>query len=725
MINTSDGFKLANLAPVRRTRLRVPIRVTDPELQYGEVTVSAQASMSKLTEVYDGIAEAQNNYTTLERNRWMLDGSQGTLEDDFSWPGEVGYVSDAISGDDGAFSTAQTVTMHISGVTALRALTLAFPSSRYDGYPTAFTVAVSQGGTVYYTETVTDNREFTPTFTGFVVYDPDQITLSIMKWSLPHRRARVVEIYPGYLADWTEKNVAAAYVQMQASVSSVTLPFGTASLTIDNSTRLFDPRNRSGLFQALEERQPVPIELGLDLPDGSTEYVPVGTYYQHDRGWSTRDSGATMRWNLVDIIGLLTDTVFSVPDVLPTTLEGWVSALCASLGTAFASRYTVDADYASVAVTATEEAVTGKSCADILRWLCQFTGTFARADQETGYLAVEPFWSQGNEYTLDNINDYPTISANDDLATITFQLEDKDYVVSGNTTVSGNNITMDNPFVTTEAQALETARHILVAYGGERTSVIGRGDPSSEIGDVATIQLDESIATTGRLISMTLDYSNGMLRNCRAEFLRADGTYLYENREVITESGTWTAPAGVTELSLVLVGGGAAGGRGEWGTYYTSLINLHAGYNVGYRGENGENGPGGKVWHNTIQINPLQTFNVTIGTGGIQNEQTEIVDGGVTTFGSYSSANGRVYDPSYTDAASGSAYGRTGVDAPIDGTGDGGEGGAGGGAGNCTMVKSPSGSGLIFEEINYGTPPKNGVSGASGCVIIYYNKEGI
>ena len=721
MIETTDAFRAALTGDVRRTRIRVPVRITDPDVQYGIITATAPAAVSRLSDLKDGVTALHDNYATLEQDRWVLDGTMGILEDDYSWDGEVGFVSSAFSGEDGAFASPQNVFMYISGVTALRALTVAFPTADYDGYATSLSVSVYQGSTAYYTKTIIDNKDPIVALTGFAVYNPDRIMLRINAWSLPNRRARVAEIYPGYAADWTEKDVTAANVRMQASVSSLTLPYGTASLTIDNSSRLFDPRNKNGLFEALEERQPVPLELGVVLPGGSTEYVPVGTYYQHNRGWSTGDSGMTMRWSLVDIIGLLTDTAFSVPATLPTTLEGWVAALCVSLGTAFASRYTVDADYASTAVTATAEAVEGRSCGDILRWLCQFTGTFARADQETGNLAVEPMWSQGNEYTLDNINDYPTISANDDLATITFRLESGDYVVSGNTSTSSNNVTVDNPFVTTQAQALETARHILVAYGGERTSVTGRGDPSSEIGDVATVQLDKSNATTGRLISMTLDYSSGMLRNCKAEFLQADGTYLYENREIITESGTWTAPSGVTELSLVLVGGGSAGGRGEEGTYYTSLIALHAGWNYGYRGASGPDGPGGKVWHDTVHINPGQSFTVSIGSGGVQNEATEIVDGGDTTFGAYSSANGRVYSPSYTDAASGSAYGRTGVSAPVDGTGDGGAGGYGGGAGSVYM--EPLTNGLRFVEYVKGYPPGNGASGASGCVIIYYNKE--
>ena len=55
--------------------------------------------------------------------------------------------------------------------------------------------------------------------------------------------------------------------------------------------------------------------------------------------------------------------------------------------------------------------------------------------------------------------------------------------------------------------------------------------------------------------------------------------------------------------------------------------------------------------------------------------------GGHTTFGPYSSADGVLYPGGYTDIANGQAFARTGVAAPLPGTGDGGKGGEGGTAG--------------------------------------------
>ena len=99
----------------------------------------------------------------------------------------------------------------------------------------------------------------------------------------------------------------------------------------------------------------------------------------------------------------------------------------------------------------------------------------------------------------------------------------------------------------------------------------------------------------------------------------------------------------------------------------------------------------------------------------------------------YSSANGKVYSPSFTDLASGDAYGRSGIAAPKSGTGDGGKGGAGGeaGVGYIKTVKyTPSGAdpSVVNEKtylvvIKQGGPGKPGTKGADGVCVIYWDKE--
>lgn len=731
MIKTSGDYKASVIAAARRVRVRVPLRIQSPDLQYGDVTATSSAPVSRLDEIHDDEMELSDRYASLEPGRWVLDGTMDILEDDYSFPGQVGYVSDEICMEDGTFLTSQVITMGISGVDILQVVTVVFPDSELDGVADTFTVEVLQAGAAYHTETFTGNTNSKVISQGFTVYQPDQARLTITKWGIPHRRARVAEIYPGYSETWTETNLTAMSIKNQASVNAMSTPYGTASLTIDNLDKLFDPRNKNGLFLSLEERQAVPTYIGVDLADGTTEWVPSGVYFQQNNGWTATDWRMTMRWDLIDIIGLLTNREFIASATLPTTLSGWAAALVSQLGESFADRYTVDPDYSSKSVTAALDDVSGKNCGEILRWLCQATGTFARADAETGNLTIEPVWDQGNEYDLDNLSAFPSTAANDNLASIIFKLDSGDYVVSGNTAYSANTVTVDNPFISTQSQALMAARHILSAYGGNKITTTGRGDPSSEVGDVVTVQLDNSNATTARIIGQTLEYSGGTLTDCKTELLQANGVFLYTDREEITESGTWTAPAGVTQLDVVLVGGGQAGGHGGYGTM--PGIGTSTGTSYGKTGSAGESGAGGKVWHATININDGQVFQVHIGAGGVavtgNSGAASPVDGEETTFGVYSSANGSTYTPSWTDIASGNAYGRSGVGKPLKGTGDGGVGGKGGTPGSEIKEKRTDefGNPLPGVIITGGTSPgpgSAGTDGGSGCVIVYWNKEG-
>lgn len=382
------------------------------------------------------------------------------------------------------------------------------------------------------------------------------------------RRMRAVEIIPGIYEEWSKDIFASFNVKQQGDVSCVSLPYGTCTLSMDNLSRRFEPRSKNGIFQSIEERQGIDVKMGVKLKDGESDYKRLGIFYQYSGGWKTGDNGLTMQWTLVDIVGLLAEREFIPPATLPTTLDGWMAALVAQLGRNFAERYHVDPDYAALPVTAEMDAVTGIKCGNILKYVCMATGTWPRADAETGDLTAEPLWNRGNKITLDNLNSYPTIKANDDLAAVVFTLSDgTQYVVSGNTTGASKTVSVKNPFLHTQAQALSAARTILSVYGGNKYELTGRGDPASEIGDVDTIWLDESSATTARRTMQSFQMQNGVLRNCQSTAIQADGSFLFQNRAVITESCTWAAPAGVTQLRLILVGKGSAGTNGTDGTW--------------------------------------------------------------------------------------------------------------------------------------------------------------
>lgn len=287
----------------------------------------------------------------------------------------------------------------------------------------------------------------------------------------------------------------------------------------------------------------------------------------------------------------------------------------------------------------------------------------------------------------------------------------------------------------------------------------GRGDPSSEIGDVDTLWLDESTAATARRMMQQFTISGGVLQGVQVKAIQADGSYLFQEFAVITENGKWKAPANVknNQLRVVIGSGGQGGSRGQDGFVDSSGNLPGSGVSAG-EGAKGIDGQGGRVWYGVININPEQEFEVNLGEGGAPSDKYGVPGemGGVTTFGSYSSEDGELYARGYTDIANGQVFARTGVEKPLDGTGDGGAGGNGGEAGSgywdqkfwtqddVDSGKHPGGS-LDGNPVPGGTPgsesivgkPKGwefiitkdpgpgkpGVAGAKGFVMVTWDKE--
>ena len=716
MLEITDGYRSAIVGDVRRMLIKAVIDISDPDMTFGDISNSGTASFSKPEQLHDKTMELESRYATLEPGRWVLDGSFRLIPDDPSQlSGEVGFVGNVLSGEDGSFASPVYAEITFSNVSILQACSVYFSQDDVDGVAEDFSVAVYSGDTAVYTKAFTGNTAVSVSLDGFTVYDPTAIRVTVTKWSLPGRRLRIAEIIPGIYEQWTSDIIASLDIQMRGNFSCLSTPYGTCTLRMDNLDRRFEPRNKNGVFRSIEERQAIPVAIGCELADGSVEYKQVGVFFQANGGWKTGDNGITMQWDLVDIVGLLAAREFKAPSILPTTLSGWLAALVGQLGANFANRYHVDPGYSNVAATVNAASdVEGQRCGDILRWVCMATGTWPRADAETGYLTAEPFWSQGNKLDLDNMVSYPVMKANDDIAVLTFKLFDSAGAtlnISGNSTSSSNTLTVSNPFLHTTAQAQTAARQILSQYGGIKLETVSRGDPAGEIGDVDTVWLNESSATTGRRMEQRLAFSNGVLRDCKSVLLQADGSFLFEQKQVFTESGTFTGPAGVTTLRLILVAKGGDGTDGTDGTWDAA-------------GVDGVDGSGGKVWSGTVNINEGQTYTVTVGDDA--------------TFGVYSSANGKVYPNGFTDVQSGDSYGRTGVSVPKSGTGDGGAKGIGGVQGNKheeTYRDFTCGGTLPGDQHNvyipvtvtvvdnYPTKGTKGVKGASGCVVIYWDKE--
>ena len=156
----------------------------------------------------------------------------------------------------------------------------------------------------------------------------------------------------------------------------------------------------------------------------------------------------------------------------------------------------------------------------------------------------------------------------------------------------------------------------------------------------------------------------------------------YKYHAMLTGSGNWTVPSGVTKIRAIMVGGGSGGygsydgKKGQDGTVEGTASNP-TGFNAGTGGaggKGGKGGSGGKILEMSFDVRPGQVISFSCGVGGTGGQaNTNTTNNGTeTTFNGMSSNGGRVYNYGYVEPKTGLTFGTDGVNGV-----DGGRGGDG------------------------------------------------
>ena len=166
-------------------------------------------------------------------------------------------------------------------------------------------------------------------------------------------------------------------------------------------------------------------------------------------------------------------------------------------------------------------------------------------------------------------------------------------------------------------------------------------------------------------------------------------------QEVFTSNGTFTVPAGVTQVSAVVIGGGGGGGNNQ-GTFFAQ--------------NSGAGGGAGGLSYGTFSVTPGETLTVNVGSGGgagSSGGSSSIVRSSTTLLQGSGGGSGG------TNSSNGSGGGSSGTER--DGGGSGGNGGDGS---SGLFTTSPDGGGAGGGAGGYsgngGTGGGDGGSGSGG-----------
>lgn len=226
-------------------------------------------------------------------------------------------------------------------------------------------------------------------------------------------------------------------------------------------------------------------------------------------------------------------------------------------------------------------------------------------------------------------------------------------------------------------------------------------------GDTFGCIKDASISIGGRLRS-----SETVANEYRPRY--DNKAIVLDQKVILTGSGQWTPPEGVTEVRAVLISGGGKGNPGspgggfssqdvdetdQWSIYGTwsqgqtesrnpSASGSLPSQSAGDGGEGGEAGIPGKVYETTLAVEPGKPISFSCGAAGTVAGEA----GADTTFGDLTSADGGILPSGYTDVTTGITYAKYG-DAGV-------KGGRGGAVGQ-------QGESVAGVEGGYGATPKN------------------
>ena len=292
---TSEGF------------VEVTYQIDDPNAKVNEVTTTdtPQMLLSALDELADGTAQEVTPYATLEQNLWLLNGRKTTIPTGLPY-GYSGYISDALCNEQCEFvGTRPSVTVAFEGTVArLPGVTITWSEALGD-YPTAYTIHLV-GGDGH----VTSYHQVGNGTTSIVeqeLVDFNAITIEIVSWNRPYRRARIAELFPGVKKVYNKENLLSFSCSESLDPVSASLPKYSIQFEIDNIDDAFNPTNPEGLAKYMIERQKIQTRYGFRLGN-EVAWIPGGVYYLSE--WSAPQNGLSASFAARDLLGFLNGTYF-------------------------------------------------------------------------------------------------------------------------------------------------------------------------------------------------------------------------------------------------------------------------------------------------------------------------------------------------------------------------------------------------------------------------------
>lgn len=476
MIATSEKWRIAQSGViVPEAFIEIAYKITDPDLhESASEKNNGAAAYSDHERIVETTVSEQERYATLEHNTWALDGGTQFLEDD----SDTGYVSSVVSNANGLFATHPLITIDFDKVhiVPIPGVTITW-GNEFDDYATQFKLTAYNGNSVVLSRTF--NGTAAQTECDFSVTNYNRITLEILGWSLPYRRARVQRIFLGITQTYTKSDLVSFEHEQTADLLSAALPKNATIFSLNNVDGKWNPDNPTGNVRYLAERQEIKVRYGLKL-DGAVEWINAGTFWISE--WDTPSNGIEARFTARDAlefmgdpyVGALSGTLYDI------ALSAFEQSDIPTLDNG-KPRYVISDNLKEYSANVADDRQANYTCAEIAQ-LCANAACCVLYQDRNGVLHVEPLREGASGYRIAKYNCYthPEFTLSKQLKSV--NVNNGLAIVTNSAT--GEIQSVQNDLITNETAARRVAEWTRKTLAGRKT-ITGeyRADPSLDVLD--------------------------------------------------------------------------------------------------------------------------------------------------------------------------------------------------------------------------------------------------
>lgn len=494
---------------------------TEPGVQKD---ASASADSQTLFSNVSGITSENDKrsiakYATGEPNLHLLDGTFLLPPASGSSANEAGYISRDIVSESNhpklTFTFSRLHTRPIPGITILWSETL-------NEYAKSFKLTAYSGDTQVSTITVNDNNDVRAEV-DWEISGYDKITLEVLSWCLPDRRARIEWFMVGFRLTYTKNNLISYTHESNRDPISGQLSKDSISFSLDNSQQTWNPLNPQGMYRYLYERQLVTVSYGMDI-DGTTEWINGGKFFMSE--WSVPANGIEASFVARDALGFLMDSAY-IGRKSGTLYDICIDAL-SRLPENTAS-YSISDELKDYTVDISKENNSSYKNSDILQTAANAAGMVLYQTREGEIRIERPTFFAGSSsevYEIDPMNNYkwPEITFSPRLKDVSCSVNNTTRLYPSNSNVDGVTQSISNPLL--NDSILEKGKNSMTeAYSilstREKASLEYRASPHIDALD--HVKLNHSFGYASEMFVTNAKYTfNGCFKGTLEGYMLSD-----------------------------------------------------------------------------------------------------------------------------------------------------------------------------------------------------------